>query len=133
MDSSQKVSSKGLAVTESLAVPIGSIRLKNPLIAAPGEHLIESEGVRRALRAGVGAVVVKSTNESEAARDQLKRAEYMALDEHWCPTIWGPSAPASVTIACRSGLHLSRSIDGSTKPRLSIEKREPTTPMPWRA
>jgi dihydroorotate dehydrogenase (NAD+) catalytic subunit len=92
-------------VAKSLAVPIGSIRLKNPLIAAPGEHLIESEGVRRALRAGVAAVVVKSTNESEAARDQLQRAEYTALDEHWRPSIWGPSAPASVTIACRSGLH----------------------------
>jgi dihydroorotate dehydrogenase (NAD+) catalytic subunit len=91
-------------VTASLATTIGSIVLKNPVIAAPGEHLIESEGVRRALRAGVGAVVVKSTNESQAARDQLQRAEYVALDEHWNPAPWRPSAPACVTIACRSGL-----------------------------
>jgi dihydroorotate dehydrogenase (NAD+) catalytic subunit len=60
--------------------------------------------VRRALAAGVGAVVVKSTNESQAARDQLQRAEYMVLDEAWRPVPWGPQAPPSATIACRSGL-----------------------------
>jgi dihydroorotate dehydrogenase len=97
-------------VSGSLATTIGSIQLKNPLIAAPGEHLIEAEGVRRALRAGAGAVVVKSTNESQAARDQLQRAEYLVLDEDWRPAIWGPGAPAAATIACRSGLH-PRSFD----------------------
>ncbi|MEZ0167772.1 hypothetical protein [Microvirga sp. TS319] len=91
-------------MSELLATRVGSLTLKNPLIAAPGEHLIESEGVRRALRAGAGAVVVKSTNESQAARDQLQRAEYMAFDEQWRPTPWGPSASPSATIACRSGL-----------------------------
>jgi dihydroorotate dehydrogenase (NAD+) catalytic subunit len=91
-------------VAERLATRIGSLDLKNPLIAAPGEHLIEGEGVRRALRAGAGAVVVKSTNESQAARDQLQRAEYLVLDEKWNPAEWGPSAPDSATVACRSGL-----------------------------
>jgi dihydroorotate dehydrogenase len=43
-------------------VEIGRIRLKNPLIAGSAEHLIEAEGVRAALRAVAGAVVVKSTN-----------------------------------------------------------------------
>jgi len=49
-------------------------------------------------------VVVKSTNESQAAKDQLQRAEYMVLDDTWRAVPWGPQAPASATIACRSGL-----------------------------
>jgi dihydroorotate dehydrogenase (NAD+) catalytic subunit len=88
----------------STVTRIGGIALKNPVIAAAGEHLIEADGVRRALRAGAGAVVVKSTNESQAARDQLQRAEYLVLDERWRPGSWGPDAPAAATIACRSGL-----------------------------
>jgi hypothetical protein len=87
-----------------MEVEIGRIRLKNPLIAGSAEHLIEAEGVRAALRAGVGAVVVKSTNRSQAARDQLQRAEYMVLDADWRPAAWGPQAPAHACIACPSGL-----------------------------
>jgi dihydroorotate dehydrogenase len=68
-------------MTDRLRTSVGTVELKNPLIAAAAEHLIDAEGVRRALAAGVGAVVVKSTNESQAARDQLQRAEYMVLDE----------------------------------------------------
>jgi dihydroorotate dehydrogenase (NAD+) catalytic subunit len=83
---------------------VGAVTLKNPLIAAAAEHLIEEAGVRRALRAGVGAVVVKSVNEREAAKDQLQRAEYTVLDEHWRPVAWNASAPMSATIATRSGL-----------------------------
>src|ERR1041385_7225920 len=87
-----------------LRTNVGSVVLTNPLIAAAAEHFIEGKGVRRALQAGVGAVVVKSTNESQAAKEQLQRAEYMVLDEHWQPVPWSPAAPASATIACRSGL-----------------------------
>jgi len=87
-----------------LTTTLGRITLKNPLIAGSAEHLIEAEGIRRALKAGVGAVIVKSVNESESARDQLQRAEYMLFDEHWNPVPWGPNAPASAFIACRSGL-----------------------------
>jgi len=87
-----------------LATAIGRISLKNPLIAGSAEHLIEADGVRRALKAGVGAVVVKSINESQAARDQLQRAEYMLLDEKWNPIPWRADAPASAFVACRSGL-----------------------------
>jgi dihydroorotate dehydrogenase (NAD+) catalytic subunit len=64
---------------------VSALTLKNPLIAAAAEHLIEEAGVRRAIRAGAGAVVVKSVNEREAAKDQLQRAEYAVLDEHWRP------------------------------------------------
>ena len=87
-----------------LTTRIGRVELKNPLIAAPAEHLIEANGIRRALRAGVGAVVVKSTNESPRAKEQLQRAEYIVLDECWRPVPWNKQAPLSSTIACRSGL-----------------------------
>jgi len=86
------------------SISIGKVALKNPLIAGSAEHMISADGVRRALRAGVGAVVVKSTNESERGRDQLQRAEYMLLDERWQEIAWSPSAPATAFIACRSGL-----------------------------
>ena len=85
-------------------ISVGRTVLKNPLIAGSAEHLIEADGVRRALRAGVGAVVVKSTNESERGRDQLQRAEYMLLDDAWREIPWTPEAPATAFIACRSGL-----------------------------
>ena len=88
----------------SLATTIGRVSLKNPLIAGSAEHHIEVDGIRRALKAGVGAVVVKSVNESESARDQLQRAEYLLLDELWNPVEWGPNAPLSAYVACRSGL-----------------------------
>src|SRR3954469_1200610 len=87
-----------------LQVSVGRTVLKNPLIAGSAEHLIEAEGVRRALRAGVGAVVVKSINESERGRDQLQRAEYMLLDSEWREMAWTPNAPDTAFIACRSGL-----------------------------
>lgn len=89
---------------EGLRTAIGRVTLKNPLIAGSAEHLIEPDGVRRALQAGVGAVVVKSTNESQAARRQLQCAEYMVLDDRWTPIPWGKDAPAHAYVACRSGL-----------------------------
>jgi dihydroorotate dehydrogenase (NAD+) catalytic subunit len=85
-------------------VSVGKIVLKNPLIAGSAEHLIEAGGVRRALRAGVAAVVVKSVNESERGRDQLQRAEYMLLDDEWREIPWMPDAPSTAFIGCRSGL-----------------------------
>lgn len=86
-----------------LETAIGRITLKNPVIAAAGEHLIDAEGIRSAILAGAGAVVGKSCNESEAARDQLTRAEYVALGPDWRPVPWGPDAPKA-TILTRSGL-----------------------------
>lgn len=87
-----------------LNVNVGRTALKNPLIAAAGEHLIEADGVRRALRAGVGAVVVKSTNEMERGKDQLQRAEYMLLDDAWREIPWTKDAPSTAFFATRSGL-----------------------------
>jgi len=88
----------------ALQVGIGRTVLKNPLIAGSAEHLIDADGVRRALRAGVGAVVVKSINESERGRDQLQRAEYMLLDEAWREIPWTADAPSTAFMATRSGL-----------------------------
>jgi len=89
---------------QSLETAVGRTRLKNPVIAGAAEHLIDADGVKRALRAGAAAVVAKSTNESQAARDQLQQAEYMVLDEDWRPVPWGRSAPKTAFVACRSGL-----------------------------
>jgi dihydroorotate dehydrogenase len=87
-----------------LTTRVGAVTLKNPLIAAAAEHLIDEAGVRRALAAGAAAVVVKSTNERDGGKDQLQRAEYAVLDEQWRPVPWNAAAPLSATIACRSGL-----------------------------
>jgi dihydroorotate dehydrogenase (NAD+) catalytic subunit len=91
-------------MTARLETTIGSLRLKNPVIAGPAEHLADPENVRRALRTGVGAVVLKSTNESEGAREQLERAEYAVFDAQWRMAQWGPDAPLAATIATRSGM-----------------------------
>lgn len=88
----------------NLDVRVGSITLKNPVIAASAEHMIDEAGIRSAILAGAGAVVVKSTNESEAAKDQLKRAEYIALGADWEPVAWGTDTPRDATLVSRSGL-----------------------------
>jgi dihydroorotate dehydrogenase (NAD+) catalytic subunit len=91
-------------MSKVLATSVGRVELKNPLIAGSAEHMIDAGGVRRALKAGAGAVVVKSTNESEAARHQLSCAEYMILDDQWRPLPWNADAPVGAFVACRSGL-----------------------------
>lgn len=88
-----------------LETRIGDLALKNPIIAAPAEHLIADGGVRAAIAAGAGAVVVKSTNESQAAKVQLRAAEYVALDARWTPVDWGPDADPATMVLSRSGLH----------------------------
>ena len=89
----------------TLDVTIGALRLKNPLIAGAAEHLIEEAGVRRAINAGAAVVVMKSTNEVEAAKAQLEAAEYAVFDETWRRCEWNASAPGAAFIACRSGLY----------------------------
>ncbi len=96
------VAGEEMAIT--LNTKVGRVALKNPLIAGSADHLIDDSGVRATLKTGVGAIVLKSVNETQAAKDQLQAAEYAALDEHWRPVPWGPDAPPSTTIACRTGL-----------------------------
>jgi dihydroorotate dehydrogenase (NAD+) catalytic subunit len=90
--------------SSALAVEIGGIRLKNPVICGSGEHLIEPAGIEAALQAGAAAVVMKSTNESEAAKTQLARADYALLDSDWRPLDWGKKPPRDAHLFCRSGL-----------------------------
>ncbi|MCX2698280.1 beta/alpha barrel domain-containing protein [Ochrobactrum chromiisoli] len=87
-----------------LKTRIGRLTLKNPIIAAAGEHMIDVDGIRSAILSGAGAVVGKSTNESQAAKEQLTRAEYVALGADWHPVPWRADAPPA-TILSRSGLH----------------------------
>lgn len=91
-------------MSNRLATTFGRVSLRNPLIAGPADHLIDEDGARRTLKTGVGAIVLKSINETQSAKDQLQSAEYAALDERWRPVKWGPDAPLSTTIACRTGL-----------------------------
>lgn len=88
-----------------LETKIGRTRLKNPVIAASAEQSIEPAGMIAAIRSGAGAVVTKSINESDAARDQLQRAEYAVLDDYWRPLEWNAKAPRGAFLATRSGLY----------------------------
>lgn len=83
---------------------IGRITLKNPVICGSGEHVMTESGLRSALAAGVGAVVAKSVNETQAAKDQLDRTDYALLDGSWNRLPWDFTAPRDATLACRSGL-----------------------------
>ena len=117
-----------------LETTIGRLALRNPLIAGPADHFIDDEGVRRALQTGVGAIVLKSINETQSAKDQLQSAEYAALDEYWKPVAWGPNAPHATTIACRTGLgSCNRSSNGSTARCASTRRRVPATRSQSRA
>ena len=88
----------------TLAVSIGRISLKNPLICGSGEHVIASRGIRAALAAGAGAVSAKSTNESEAAKRQLDGTDYALFDARWNRLPWDFNPPPDAQLFCRSGL-----------------------------
>lgn len=88
-----------------LSVQVGGLRLKNPVIAASGEHLISDAGISAAIDAGAGAVVMKSTNESGSAKQQLFQAEYAVLGPDWQVVPWGPDTQRDATVLTRSGLH----------------------------
>jgi dihydroorotate dehydrogenase (NAD+) catalytic subunit len=85
---------------------IGRVTLKNPVICGSGEHVMTEAGLRSALAAGVGAVVAKSVNETQAAKDQLDRTDYALLDGSWNRLPWD----------CRKWISTSgwRSAPGST-------------------
>ena len=87
-----------------LEVTIGSVRLKNPVMAGSGEATMSEGGIRAALRAGAGAVIAKSTNEAEAAKRQLDHTDYMLLDSRWRPIEWDFNPPEDAQLFSRSGL-----------------------------
>jgi dihydroorotate dehydrogenase (NAD+) catalytic subunit len=63
-----------------LAVRLGSLALKSPVICGAGEHVADEAGLRAAIDAGAAAVVAKSANESEDARRQWEVREQVLLD-----------------------------------------------------
>jgi dihydroorotate dehydrogenase (NAD+) catalytic subunit len=86
-----------------LAVSLGPLRLRNPLIAGAGEHLATEAALRAAVDAGAAAVVAKSSNETEAGRRQWRAAAHVTLDASWRPVAEGTAGPGS-SIFNRSGL-----------------------------
>lgn len=87
-----------------LAVKVGSVALKNPVIAGSGEATMTEEGIRAALHAGVGMVLPKSTNEAPGAKAQLNHADYMLFDSRWRELEWSATPPEDAQQFCRSGL-----------------------------
>ena len=87
-----------------LSTRIGAITLKNPLICGSGEHTMAAAGIEQCLARGAGAVVAKSTNESEAAKRQLDRTDYALLDSTWRKLPWNFAPPPDAQLFCRSGL-----------------------------
>jgi dihydroorotate dehydrogenase len=87
-----------------LAVSIGNVKLRNPVICGSGEATMTEGGIRAALHAGVGAVIPKSTNEAEAAKRQLDHTDYTLLDSRWRPIEWTSNPPEDAQLFSRSGL-----------------------------
>jgi len=90
-------------VSVDLRVTVAGLELKNPLIAGSGESTAAEADILACLDAGVAAVVAKSVNESDAARAQLRAAEYVLLDDQLQPRPVGP-AGRNDSLFCRSGL-----------------------------
>lgn len=88
----------------NLQTTVGSITLKNPVICGSGEHTMSADGIRAAIASGAGAVVAKSTNESQAAKTQLDKTDYRFLSTDWQTLPWDFNAPTDATVFCRSGL-----------------------------
>lgn len=83
-----------------LRVALGPLALENPVVAASCESTMDQAGIEGCLRAGAGAVVAKSVNESAAARRQLQAAEYVTLDDAHRVVEW----PTGSVLFNRSGL-----------------------------
>jgi dihydroorotate dehydrogenase (NAD+) catalytic subunit len=92
-------------VSDRLKVNVGGVELANPVICGAGEHMIEPGGVRAAIAAGAGAVVVKSANENQAARTQLVHTGYALYNSSWRRLEWDFQPPADASLLNRSGLY----------------------------
>src|SRR5687768_9264190 len=93
---------RGSRPVSDLAMRLGSLALKSPLLCGAGEHVADEEGLRAAIDAGAAAVVAKSANESGAARRQWEVREGVLLDERRRVVDRAPAA--SVSLFNRSGL-----------------------------
>jgi len=88
----------------NMTVRIGALDLKNPIICGSGEQVMTAAGIRAALAAGAGAVIAKSTNESDAARQQLDGTDYARLSHDLDILSWDQPHQISDYLFCRSGL-----------------------------
>lgn len=70
---------------DRLQLDLGTLHLKNPVVAGSSELTMTLPGVQRLLEAGVGAVVMKSVNESAEAHRQLQIADYRFLSDGRIP------------------------------------------------
>jgi dihydroorotate dehydrogenase (NAD+) catalytic subunit len=86
-----------------LGVTVAGLELTSPVMAGSGESTSTAAQIRACLDAGASAVVAKSTNESEAAKAQLRASEYVLLDEDFTPRPLGPAGRGD-SLFCRSGL-----------------------------
>lgn len=66
-----------------LAVRLGELPLKHPVMCGSGEHLADLEGLRAAVDAGAAAVVAKSANESEFARRQWEVRQHTMIGDSY--------------------------------------------------
>ncbi len=92
-------------IDERLHIEVGGVALTNPVICGSGEHVITAGGVRAAVAAGAGAVMIKSANESEAARRQLAHTDYELYDSRWNKLDWDGAPPTDASLLNRSGLY----------------------------
>jgi dihydroorotate dehydrogenase (NAD+) catalytic subunit len=86
-----------------LAVTVAGLELTSPVIAGSGEATQNAQQIRACLAGGAAAVVAKSTNESAAAKAQLRGADYVLVDEDLRARSLG-RAGRSDSLFCRSGL-----------------------------
>jgi dihydroorotate dehydrogenase len=87
-----------------LQTTIGSLVFKNPVICGSGEQTMDAPSIRAALNAGAAAVVAKSTNESQAAKNQLDKTDYTLFDASWNRLPWNHQPPPDAMLFGRSGL-----------------------------
>jgi dihydroorotate dehydrogenase (NAD+) catalytic subunit len=64
-----------------LAIQLGRIALRHPVICGSGEHLSSLDQLKAAVDAGAAAVVAKSANESEDARRQSDATAWVFVDD----------------------------------------------------
>ncbi len=84
-----------------LAIQIGALALRNPVICGSGEAVATAAGIRTALATGAAGVIAKSVNEQPAAAAQLDRADYVKLDAMARPVAWDAGG---TSLFNRSGL-----------------------------
>jgi dihydroorotate dehydrogenase len=87
--------------SDRLAIRIGGLALRNPVICGSNEAVATAAGIHAALATGAAGVIAKSVNEQPAAAAQLDRADYVKLDAEARPVAW---EAAGVSLFNRSGL-----------------------------